>query len=318
MQNRLKIKLRQIIIFFKYGIFYSHLKMHYYYKKENYMYYFNKLELEKQIIRNKIIKKLKSKYYKKIKLFKNEIEKQKLEHNKDKLIWFCWLQGMENAPPLIKMNYNTILKNLGDEYRVILITNENLKDYIILPDYIIEKFNKGVLSAAHFSDIIRNELLIKYGGSWIDATIYCESIDNDSKNSFLDSDFFMFQMLYPFPVVASIENWFITSCKNNRNIILVQKLLLDYWKHNNYAVDYLLYYCFMEIVKEEYKEDWEHIPIGCNMDALLLQKYLFEEFNEEKFKQIIKCCCFQKLTHHIKANEANKKDTFYRFLLNRK
>lgn len=304
----------KLIIFIKYGIFIPHLKI-YYYKNKTADYFSNKTELEKQKILNKITLKFNKKYRKRIAFYKAEIDKMQLEQKKERIIWFCWLQGIENAPPLVKINFKALTQSLGKDYKINLITSENINNYITLPEFIIKKFKKGIISPAHFSDIVRNALLIEYGGTWIDSTIYCEKVDDNIKRELLDCNLFVFQNLFPFPVVTSTENWFITSCKNNRNIILLQNLLLEYWKHNNIGVDYLFYYCFLEIIKNEYQYDWKKMPIACNMDALLLQKYLFEEFDVNIYNQIMNSCCFQKLTHHMDKSILNKENTFYKYLL---
>ena len=44
---------------------------------------------------------------------------------------------------------------------IVILTNENINDYVQLPDYIVEKYDKGIIPKAHFSDAIRNELLCK-------------------------------------------------------------------------------------------------------------------------------------------------------------
>ena len=52
------------------------------------------------------------------------------------------------------------------------IDKYNVEKYIKLPSYIKEKFNNGSFCIAHFSDIVRMGLLLKYGGYWIDSTYF--------------------------------------------------------------------------------------------------------------------------------------------------
>jgi hypothetical protein len=35
----------------------------------------------------------------------------------------------------------------------------------------LEKYQKKIIDNTHFSDLLRLELLIKYGGTWIDASV---------------------------------------------------------------------------------------------------------------------------------------------------
>lgn len=87
-------------------------------------------------------------------------------------VWFCWLQGLEQAPPLVKLCYEALRQKLPDR-EIVVIDAKNVFDYITLQEEIVEKWKRGIIGPAHFSDLIRLELLVRYGGYWIDATVYC-------------------------------------------------------------------------------------------------------------------------------------------------
>lgn len=84
-------------------------------------------------------------------------------------IWVFWGQGEEKMPPLVKACFRQ-LTYLNDGVQ--LITEANVANYIELNPVIYEKVRNGHISWAHFSDIIRTTLLAKYGGLWIDATVW--------------------------------------------------------------------------------------------------------------------------------------------------
>ena len=73
-------------------------------------------------------------------------------------VWTCWFQGEENAPALVKVCINRMRAVFGEK-NVTVITDENFSDFISLPDYILQKYKSGFISRAHFSDILRIELL---------------------------------------------------------------------------------------------------------------------------------------------------------------
>lgn len=57
-----------------------------------------------------------------------------------KRIWFCWLQGLENAPEVVKACYNSLVWHLGnDGYDVKVIDEKNWRKYVDLPDYVIRR-----------------------------------------------------------------------------------------------------------------------------------------------------------------------------------
>lgn len=74
-------------------------------------------------------------------------------------------------PPLVYSCYTSILRNAGT-HPVHLVTMENYQNYVEIPEYIIEKLEKGIITWATFSDIMRVSLLARWGGIWLDSTIY--------------------------------------------------------------------------------------------------------------------------------------------------
>lgn len=55
---------------------------------------------------------------------------------------------------------------------MVVIDQNNYRDYVDIPDYIIKKLDKKQMSLTHFSDILRMALLYEYGGVWMDATLF--------------------------------------------------------------------------------------------------------------------------------------------------
>lgn len=84
-------------------------------------------------------------------------------------VWVFWGQGEENMPPLVNACYRQ-LRHFNKD--VTLITNKNITEYITLSPVIFSKVRNGSISWAHFSDITRTTLLAKYGGLWVDATVW--------------------------------------------------------------------------------------------------------------------------------------------------
>lgn len=87
----------------------------------------------------------------------------------DHRIWVFWGQGESEMPPLIRACYGQLTRF---NENVTLVTSRNVGEYISLSPVIFEKVRKGVISWAHFSDIVRNALLARYGGLWLDATVW--------------------------------------------------------------------------------------------------------------------------------------------------
>ena len=84
-----------------------------------------------------------------------------------KTIWAFWAQGWSATPPLVQACMRT-WHATNPHWRVRLLDADTYSSAVSLADY---KYLPPVTSAA-FSDILRVELLRRYGGLWLDATVY--------------------------------------------------------------------------------------------------------------------------------------------------
>ena len=87
-------------------------------------------------------------------------------------IWIFWWQGLEQMPEIIKACYCNTLKMAGDR-KVILIDQNNIKEYVDFPEYVWAQFEEGMIRIQHLADMLRIRLLRQYGGLWLDASRYC-------------------------------------------------------------------------------------------------------------------------------------------------
>lgn len=273
------------------------------------------LEIVKITSQFKIYNRLKKKYkYIKIKIDNDSIDLlPKLSSN---VVWFCWLQGLENAPPIVKQCYESLMTNLPSK-KIIIITAENVSEYVTFPNYILSKWKKGIITNTHFSDLLRLELLINHGGTWIDSTVYCTG--NNIPKSMFESELFMFQMLKPGldGHSISISSWFITSATNNKLLITTRTLLYDYWIKNNTLIDYFLFHIFFCIACDWYPCDWVKIPKYCNSIPHVLQLELFSDYDVNRYNDIKEMSAFHKLSNKFDETLKQDENTFYEVLFKR-
>ena len=272
------------------------------------------LEILRLAINNKVLGKLRKKYKRFIKEYKEQ-ESQDLEQNHSNKVWVCWLQGIENAPGLVQKCYQSLQENLMDR-EIILLTEENYRDYVQFPDYIQQKIDSGVITKTHMSDLLRLELLNNYGGTWIDATVFCSG--GNIPDYMLDSDLFLFQNLKPGldGHCTRISSWFITACTNHPILRLTQAMLYDYWKTNKGMMDYFLIHDFFELAIEAYPEEWNMVvPFSNSVPHILLLR-LFEKYNEKVWKNEKEMTPFHKLSYKFDVNQENVIGTYYDALFN--
>lgn len=125
-----------------------------------------------------------------------------------KIIWIYW----DSKTPNYLVDYCIfVAKKNCPEYEFIILNNNNIEKYVELP-----KFHED-LEPAHKADYIRLELLSKYGGIWMDASIYlCENFDwifsklKQGQSFVFYSDQCTIDNNHPVT-----ENWFIVSQKHN-------------------------------------------------------------------------------------------------------
>lgn len=272
------------------------------------------LEILRLGAKMRVLCKLSKKYMPVLRKFDSEYSIEKHPQSKSNKVWVFWMQGMDKAPALVQRCYKSLQENLKDR-EIILVTEDNLNDYVQFPDYIMDKLKRGIITYTHLSDLLRIELLIRYGGTWLDSTVFCSG--SNIPHYMLDSDFFVFQNLRPGDNgnVLNFSSWFMTSCSNNKILLATRKLLYAYWKKNNSMIDYFLIHYFMMIVAKYYKEDWSKIIQFPNSLPHVLLLMLFEPFCQEKWEAITAICPFHKLAYKRSKEDMEKEGTYYQFIM---
>ena len=276
------------------------------------------LELVRESVSNKIVKRLRKEYIQIIDEEKKRYAKEENHlHEHSNKVWVCWFQGIENAPFIVKKCYQSLLNNLLDR-EIILITEQNYKEWVIFPEFIQKKFEKGIISRTHMSDLLRLEPLEHYGGTWIDATVLCTG---QSIPAYIwDSDLFVYQIMKPGldGHAQRTSNWFITACTNNPIIMLVKNLLYEYWRKHDSIIDYFLFHDFMELAIEAYPEEWiKVVPVSSSIPHILLLRF-GEKYDERIWRAVKQMTPFHKLSWKFtdtKLKEMEQPGTFYNIVM---
>ena len=216
--------------------------------------------------------------------------------------WVCWLQGIDAAPVVVKQCYASIKKWLHG-WNVILITADNFADYATLPNFIIDKWKSGIIGNAHFSDILRLQLLIEHGGLWLDATTLLTDCIPDYV---LQSDFFVFHNGWMDEEMINVANWFIFS-KRNSNLLLTQSrdLLIEYWRKYDYAKNYFIFHMLFRMVTDANEHLWNSVPYFNQIDNHLLMNELQNPFDNQRVSQIKALTPIHKLTYKLPEWDSN-------------
>lgn len=257
------------------------------------------LEILRLSTQLKTKQKLEKKYRGTLESF-DRVYDETLPHESSNRVWICWFQGMENAPSLVQKCYSSVNENLT-EREVILITSENLEQYVQFPDYILEKWKKGIITHTHLTDLLRLELLIRYGGVWLDATVFCSEKEKNIPSYFFDSDLFFYQSLKPGRDghCQYISSWLMSAKTNNKILMATQELCYEYWKTNNGMDDYFLLHDFISIVLDKYQKEWKAIIPRDNAAPHVLLLRLFDRYDERTWNAIKAQTPFHKLSYKM-------------------
>ena len=275
---------------------------------------------------------LKRKYRKIIKKFtekRNEIDPSFADNYP---VWFLWWQGEELMPPVVKICYQTLLK-FSNGHKVNLVTENNYKDFVNIPEYILKKVSKKNISLTHLSDILRLCLLYEHGGLWIDSTVLLSC------------------PLAPLPKICAhlgfwtpkddgsiittcfkANNWIVregrwlTFCfySSKRNILteFVMTMFLVYVKNKNIMIDYFLFDYFIAIaydVIQEVRIMIDSVPENNpKVHEIYHRLNLNYEYNKELFDEICSKTFFHKLNmkDELKQYTKDGKLTNYGYIIN--
>lgn len=273
------------------------------------------LEILRLSVQLKWKEKLARRYSSYIRRFDKEYDNN-LEHDTSNKVWICWFQGVENAPAVVQKCIESVKLHLSSK-DVTVITSDNMNEYVSFPEYILSKWKSGKISNTHMTDLLRLELLIRYGGMWLDATVLCTENDSLIPHYFFDSDLFFYQCLKPGRDGHSkyMSSWLISAKTNNRILMMTRYLCYEYWKTHNYMIDYFLLHDFMSIALEYYSEDWIKIVPRDNATPHELLLRLFDNYDDSIMNAIEEQTPFHKLSYKFSKSELDKEHTFYKYII---
>ncbi|MBE6760338.1 MAG: capsular biosynthesis protein [Ruminococcaceae bacterium] len=214
-------------------------------------------------------------------------------------VWICWLQGWEQAPDIVKAAISSVRENMPGR-EVVLLTEENIPLYAQFSEAITKKRAQGRISDAHFSDLLRTELLCRHGGMWIDATVLCTC--SDLPDYITDAPLFVYKSIdltgmdTP-PVIAS--SWLISARSNHPILLLTRELLQAYWEDHRSLSEYFVFHIFFAMAARRYPDLWNAVPTFSNACPHILAQELCAPFSEERWEQLRGMSAFHKLSHHV-------------------
>lgn len=225
---------------------------------------------------------------------------------KEAPIWFFWLQGEENLPLIPKLCLQSIRKH-ANGHEVIVLTADNYRDYVTIPETLLEMYRAGRIKAAHFADILRINLLAQQGGLWLDATML---VTSDLPQEIFDMPFFS--------IKTKNQGYFVSQCrwavfclgaaKGNPLFVQLASLFEQYLTTTDLFVDYFLFDNFIDMLYQRYpviREQIDALPLN-NPRVHDMAPLLSNKVTEEEFVNLTKDTYLFKLSYkNVTAEELN-------------
>lgn len=235
-----------------------------------------------------------------------------------RIIWSAWLQGLDNAPEMVNVCLESHQKHLpGYEFRV--LDMDNYRQWVELPEWVEEKYARGMIPAALFSDVLRVAVLKRYGGVWMDASVLCTGFDNQQLQKqwteVENSRFAVFRYYrkgdrYP----SGLSNWFIAATPDNIVLTSVYDMLTAYWRDYDCTIDYYMMHLFISCALKAFPEMERGMPKLNSRYSFFLGDALSRTYSQEAWQELVDHVAIHKLNYR-KADEARKNPlSYYNFI----
>lgn len=259
----------------------------------------------------------------------HELNLKPLEKPNDEVgiknVFVCWWQGYDNMPSLCKSCYKKLKSVLNKKYNLIFITKYNYDKYVSMPDFVVEKMERGLIPITQFSDILRQGLIAQNGGIWIDSTIWT----NEGINEYLENidEFWSIGLkdIYNKRVIGQLissckwSSFVIGGIKNSRFFRISFDFMCKFYEIHDTPIDYFLQNLVFKTVFENIDccRDMLNNVLPSNRNLYELKNIFNEKFDEKKYAYLSMDTSFFKLTYKAHYEMQNGNDiTYYGFVMN--
>ncbi len=236
----------------------------------------------------------------------------KIKNNAKIPVWVIWWQDIKNAPQIVQECIASQKLNVDNNcYEYHLLNSETVWKYVELPQEIIEKFKRKEIGFAHFSDILRLALIKKYGGIWMDATIF---MTNQFPESIREISFYSNKKKadgYNQRKLISEGKWTTYFFKAEPNDIIVSFVLdalIEYWRKYSVAVDYFLFDYLIAVAYDEFpraKHEIDSVPEN-NPEIFSLFVERNKRYTLDFFEKITKDTVIHKQSYKFSYSKQDK------------
>ena len=167
------------------------------------------------------------------------------------------MQGWECAPKVVQASQAS-WANRNPGWKIWLLDRNSLADFIP-PDHLKRILSTHAPNEA-LSDLIRLELLHRYGGVWADATTICAKPLDSWLDHYAKQGFFAFDRPGPNRMVST---WFLAAHKGSHIVNRWREAAAEYWRDRLQRDDYFwIHNLFGEVYESDptFRSVWDSTP----------------------------------------------------------
>jgi tetratricopeptide (TPR) repeat protein len=209
----------------------------------------------------------------------------------DPKIYVYWAQGMSGAPAVVQRCQEALHRlHPGGEVAVL---DESVWASLDVPARTREVIRHRL---THGSDVLRLELLARYGGIWLDATcLVRRPLVPEPAAELTASGFFAFERGTYRP-----SSWLLMSAPGDYIVTTLRAALHVYWENFDNLVDYYLIHHLFEMLCQldpPFRERWEASPRLSYKPARDFKAQMFEPYDEAQYLKLLNASFISKLSY---------------------
>jgi hypothetical protein len=196
-------------------------------------------------------------------------------------VWVYWEQGFAHAPPVARL-CRAELDRFHAPGEVVGLDADSEPAWTDIPSHVREK---TAADRTRFSDVVRLDLLSRYGGVWVDATCLPRTRLPAHAATLAPTGFFAFTSREARP-----SSWFLASAPGHPLLVLLREAEYAFWAHRDTPLHYFDLHHMFEALHDHVpwaRTVWGAVPEVGHRAPLRLRSRLHSPYDPERFRDLV-------------------------------
>lgn len=232
-------------------------------------------------------------------------EAREVIEDRSDTVWVYWAQGFDQAPDVVRLCRATMERHLTRP--VVELSDENVAEYVTLPD----DLDALVTNRTARSDLLRLELLARYGGTWFDATCYLRAdAGAEVAEHARTAGFFA-----PAKERTTIGTWNLTARPGHYLVTMTLEALYAYWRRDGKLPHYFTFHHLFEalaLTDARFGGLYSAVPRLSTAPSLRLRHWMGRDVTDEEFQRVLSRTSIHKLSYKAGAENTGPRSVLGR------